>query len=133
MKDLRKPAKQAWQGSEDSLQIKCAEFAKKALYLAGEPQVFHHSPNGGNRTQREASKFKAMGVLPGVPDTFLPLHSGEFCGLYIELKKAGGSPSPDQKKFLKAVAAEGYLAVIVNDLDTFKEVFTAYLEQRKTK
>lgn len=131
MKDLRKPAKRAWQGSEDSLQIKCAEFAKKALYLAGEPQVWHHVPNGGTRTRREASKLKAMGVLPGVGDTFLPLKSGEFCGLYIELKKAGGSPSPDQKKFLKAVAAEGYLAVVVNDLDTFKEVFTAYLEQRK--
>lgn len=131
MKDLRKPAKQAWQGSEDSLQIKCAEFAKKALFLADEPQVFHHSPNGGNRSTREAAKFKLMGTLPGFSDIFLPLKSGEFCGLYIELKKAGGSPSPDQKKFLKAVTAEGYLAVIVNDLDTFKEVFTAYLEQRK--
>ena len=131
MKDLRLPAKKAWQGSEDSLQIKCAEFAKKALYLAGEPQVFHHAPNGGNRTRREASKFKMMGVLAGVPDTFLPLRSGEFCGLYIELKKAGGAPSPDQKKFLNSVAKEGYLAIVVNDLTTFKEVFTYYLQQRK--
>ena len=130
-KDLRKPAKQAWQKSEDALQIKCAEFAKKALYLASEPQVFHHSANGGRRSTREASKFKMMGVLPGVPDTFLPLKSGEFCGLYIELKKAGGSPSQEQKDFLNSVAAEGYLAIIVNDIETFKEVFTYYLEQRK--
>jgi hypothetical protein len=130
-KDLRLPAKQAWQKSEDALQIECAKFAKKALYLAGEPQVFHHSPNGGNRTQREASKFKMMGVLAGVPDTFLPLKSGEFCGLYIELKKAGGAPSKEQKQFMNSVANEGYLAIVVNDLATFKEVFTYYIEQRK--
>ena len=132
-KDLRLPAKQAWQKSEDALQIECAKFAKKALYLAGEPQVFHHSPNGGNRTQREASKFKMMGVLAGVPDTFLPLKSDEFCGLYIELKKAGGSPSKEQKQFLTSVAKEGYLAIIVNDIETFKKVFTYYIEQRKQK
>lgn len=130
-RDLRKPAKQAWQGSEDSFQIECAKFAKKALYFAGEPQVFHHSPNGGRRSKSEALRFKMMGVLSGVPDTFLPLRSGEFCGLYIELKKAGGSPSPEQKDFLTGVANEGYLAIIINDLETFKEVFSYYLEQRK--
>jgi len=129
-KDLRRPSKLAWQKSEDSLQIECAAFAKKALFLAGLPQVWHHAPNGGRRTRREASKLKLMGVLPGVPDTFLPLKSGEFCGLYIELKKAGGSPSPDQKDFLKSVAKEGYLAIIVNDLETFKDVFSYYIEQR---
>ena len=129
--DLRLPAKQAWQKSEDTLQIECAKFAKKALFLAGEPQVFHHSANGGNRTRREASKFKLMGVLPGVPDTFLPLKSQEYCGLYIELKKAGGAPSTDQKKFLNAVAEEGFLAIVLNDLATFKKVFSYYLKQRK--
>jgi hypothetical protein len=131
MIDLRLPSKLAWQGKEDSLQIECAKFAKKALYEAGEPQVWHHCPSGGRRTQREASRFKTMGVIPGIPDTFLPLKSEEYCGLYIELKKAGGSPSPEQKAFLIAVAKEGYLAVVVNDLETFKKVFTHYLEQRK--
>ena len=132
-KDLRKPAKLAWQSSEDALQIKCAEFAKKALYLANEPQVFYHCPNGGRRSKREAPKLKAMGVLAGVPDCFLPLRSEEYCGLYIELKKAGGVPSSEQKNFLKHVTKEGYLAVVVNDLDTFKKVFSYYLEQRKQK
>ena len=129
-KDLRKPSKLAWQGSEDYLQQECAKFAKKALYLAGEPQVFHHTPNGGRRTAREAAKLKLAGVLPGVPDTFLPLKSGEYCGLYIELKKAGGSPSQDQKDFLNSVAKEGYLAIVVNDIETFKEVFTYYINER---
>lgn len=132
-KDLRKPAKEAWQKSEDYLQQDCTEFAKKALYNAGLPQVFHHIPNGGNRTAREAAKLKLGGVLPGVPDTFLPLRSGEYCGLYIELKKSGGSPSQAQKDFLTAVSNEGYLAIIVNDIETFKEVFTYYIEQKEHK
>lgn len=131
MKDLRRPAKQAWQQSEDSLQQACAAFAKKTLFNAGLPQVWHHCPNGGRRTKREAGKLKLMGVLSGVPDTFLPLRAGEYCGLYIELKKAGGSPSPDQVTYMEAVTKEGYLAVVVNDLETFKEVFTAYLDQRQ--
>lgn len=130
-KDLRLPAKQAWQGSEDALQIKCAEFAKKALYLAGEPQLFYHCPNGGRRSRREAARFKAMGVLSGVSDCFLPLKSEEYCGLYIELKKAGETTSPEQKDFMNSVVKEGYLAIVVNDLETFKNVFTYYLEQRK--
>lgn len=130
-KDLRKPAKLAWQGSEDSLQIACAAFAKKLLYTTGEPQVFHSIPNGGRRAPREAARLKAAGVLSGVADTFLPLRAGPHCGLYIELKRTGGTPSPEQKVFLTAVSDEGYLALVINDLDTFKEVFTAYIEQRK--
>lgn len=130
-KDLRKPAKLAWQKSEDYLQQACVQFAKKALYNAKLPQVFHSVPNGGRRTMREAAKLKLTGVLPGVADTFLPLKSGEFCGLYIELKKAGGSIKPDQKLFLNSVADEGYLAIVINDIETFKEVFSYYINQRK--
>src|SRR5690348_2099081 len=32
----------------------------------------HHSPNGGSRDIREASKFKRLGVSPGFPDLFIP-------------------------------------------------------------
>jgi len=128
--DLRLPAKLAWQKTEDALQIECARFGKKALYNTNEPQVFVHCPNGGRRSQREASKLKMMGVCAGFPDVFLPLRSGEYAGLYVELKKAGGAPKPEQKAFLNTATEEGYLAVVVNDLDTFKAVFTAYLEDR---
>lgn len=129
--DLRKPSKQAWAKSEDSLQVECAKFAKKELYLAGEPQVFHHCPNGGRRTQREAARLKTMGVLPGVPDCFLPLKSEEYVGLYVELKKAGGCPSKEQKAYMNAATKEGYLCLVVNDLATFQKVFSHYLNQRK--
>jgi hypothetical protein len=128
--DLRLPAKKAWQGSEDSLQKECARWLKKELYNRKLPQVFYHPPNGGSRHIAEASKLKLMGVNPGVPDVVLPLRAGMFSGLYCELKKAGGAISKDQKIFLQALSEEGYLCLVVNDLDTFIENVTQYLNLR---
>lgn len=133
MIDLRKPAKQAWQADEQKLQLEVSKWLKKELYLRGEPQIYYHVPNERKGTAAQMSRLKAQGVLSGVSDVVLPLRSEEYCGIYCELKKAGGSPTPEQKEFLTEVAKEGYLAVIINDLDTFKEVFTHYLNQRKTK
>lgn len=128
MIDLR--TKPGWEGSEDSLQIQSAAFIKKELYNRGLPQVFHHCGNGGNRSQREAGKFKLMGVLPGVPDIFLPLRSGEYCGLYIELKNGKGKPSEAQIDYMTTVAGEGYLCLLVNDIEVLKSCVTEYLNQR---
>lgn len=130
-KDLRKPAKQAYDGLEQGFQRECAEWLKKELYLRGEPQLFYHCPNERKASVAQLSRLKAQGVLSGVSDVVLPLRSGEFCGVYCELKAKGGSPSQEQKDFLNGVANEGYLAIIVNDLETFKSVFSYYLEQRK--
>ena len=130
-KDLRLPAKKAWQEDEQKLQKEVSRWLKKELYLRGEPQVYYHIPNERKATIAQMSRLKAQGVLSGASDVVLPLKSGEFSGIYCELKKAGGSPSQEQKDFLNSVAAEGYLAIVVNDIETFKEVFTYYLEQRK--
>lgn len=130
MIDLRKPSKDAWQKSEDSLQIKCAEFTKKELLRRNLPQLFHHCPNGGNRSQREAAKLKLMGVLPGVPDIFIPFRAGEYSGLYVELKDHKGRPSAHQVGFMEDAAKEGFLCVVINCLDVYKETVTEYLNQR---
>jgi len=130
-KDLRLPAKKAWQADEQKLQLECSKWLKKFLYESGEPQLYYHVPNERKATMAQMARLKAQGVLSGVSDVVLPLRSGEFSGIYCELKKAGGSPSKEQKQFLNSVAKEGYLAIVVNDLATFKEVFTYYIEQRK--
>jgi hypothetical protein len=130
-KDLRLPAKQAWQADEQKLQLECSKWLKKFLYTSGEPQLYYHVPNERKGTMAQMSRLKAQGVLSGVSDVVLPLRSGEFAGVYCELKKAGGTPSKEQKQFLNSVANEGYLAIVVNDLATFKEVFTYYIQQRK--
>lgn len=129
--DLRKPAKLAWQESEDSLQIKCAEFTKKALLARNLPQLFHHIPNGGNRSKREGAKLKLMGTLSGVPDIFIPFRTPDNSGLYVELKNHKGKPSPAQIDFMEGATQEGFLCVVVNDLETYKEVVTEYLNERQ--
>lgn len=129
MIDLR--TKPGHEGSEDSLQIKCAEFTKKELLKRGLPQLFHHIPNGGLRSKREAGKLKLMGVLSGVPDIFIPFRAGDYSGLYVELKDGKGKPSGQQIQFMEDVTEEGYLAVIINDIDTFKQTVTDYLNLRK--
>lgn len=130
-KDLRKPSKQADQREEHFLQKDCAEWLKKELYLRKEPQLFYHVANERKATPAQHNRLKLQGVLSGVSDVVLPLKSEEFSGIYCELKTKTGCPSKEQKDFLNAVAAESYLAVVINDIETFKEVFTYYLEQRK--
>jgi len=98
-KDLRLPAKKAWQEDEQKLQLECSKWLKKELYLRGEPQLYYHVPNERKATAAQMSRLKAQGVLSGVSDVVLPLRSGEFCGLYCELKKAGGSPSQEVVNF----------------------------------
>lgn len=129
--DLRKPAKQAHQGSEDSLQQLCAGWMKKALLAAELPQdLFWHVPSEGIRKPQYRAKLKMMGFRSGIPDICLALPSQEYKGAYCELKKAGGSPSPEQKSMLSALTSQGYFAVVINDFETFKEVFSYYIENR---
>lgn len=132
-KDLRKPSKLADQREERFLQQDCAAWLKKELYLRGLPQIFYHVANERKATPAQHNRLKLQGVLSGVSDVVLPLRSGKFSGIYCELKTKTGSPSKEQKQFLNSVAKEGYLAIVVNDLATFKEVFTYYIEQRKQK
>lgn len=45
-----------------------------------------HVPNGGLRSQSEAMRFKAMGVLAGWPDYQIMIPANGFHGLFIEFK-----------------------------------------------
>jgi hypothetical protein len=132
MNDLRKPAKLAHQGSEDSLQMQCAEWLKKKLLAEGLPQeLFFHVPSEGMRKPQYRAKLKMMGFKPGIPDICLMLPSSTVSGVFCELKKAGGSPSPEQKKMISALTSQGYLCFVINDFTTFQEVFSYYIENRK--
>lgn len=131
MKDLRKPTKLAWQDSEESLQKACAEFLKKLLKRFDiEQELFFHVPNEGLHKPQYRAKMKLLGVRSGVSDIHLMLRTTEFSGLICELKKAGGSPSPEQKAYLEAVSKQGFLAVVINDFDTFVDVFSFYIKNR---
>ena len=74
-------------------------------------------PNGGKRDKITASKLKAEGVKPGVPDIFLPVSSGDCCGLFIEMKDPArrnhrnGGLSDLQLIYFERLARAGYKCV----------------------
>ena len=85
------------------------------LKLRGVPQAFwFHIPNGGKRSIREAKAFKAMGVIPGVPDLLLIKH-GDVYGL--ELKAAKGRLSPAQRATHEAMHEAGAHIWVAHGLD----------------
>lgn len=84
---------------EEFCQIFAVSFLKK-LQIMGYDFMFFHTPNSGHRSKSEASKFKLMGVLPGVPDLQFITPKGVF---FIELKKDTGRLSTSQKEFADIV------------------------------
>ena len=74
--------------------------------------MLHSSLNGVKLSKMQAGKAKASGMLSGVPDLFLPVPRGSFCGLYIEMKSATGRIMPSQSRYLSAVSDFGYSAVV---------------------
>lgn len=77
-------------------------------------------PNGSNKSFTARGKFKAEGLKPGVPDIFLPVAKGVYHGLFIEMKPkpnkvlkiAKRQPEEPQKRYIKALNGQGYLALV---------------------
>ena len=88
-------------------------------------------PNGGHRHKATAALLKATGVAPGVPDLFIPEPRGGRHGLFVEMKRTkGGSLSPEQKAWLDALSARGYLAIKCAGFEAAKAAIAAYLEHQ---
>jgi hypothetical protein len=69
-------------------------------------------PNGGNRSPITGAILKAEGVRAGVADLFLMEASGEFHGLWIEVKLPKGRQSDKQKEFEKIATERGYKYIL---------------------
>lgn len=77
-----------------------------------------HIPNGGARSIQTAARLKAEGVKAGVPDLFLPVASGGYHGLFVEMKRTGGGRvSTRQQEWLDLLNANGYRAIVCHGAD----------------
>lgn len=106
----KKPRKQ----SERLLQIACVRHAHILF-----PQIrglLFHPANGGKRNIIEATKFKAMGVVAGVPDLLL-LWQGKLYA--FELKSTSGHISQNQEIIQKKWQEHGVETIIVKDVASF--------------
>lgn len=67
-------------------------------------------PNGGHRHPKTAADLKAEGVLPGVPDLFVPAWH-----LWIEMKRRKrGYLSDEQKDWIAYLYGAGYNCIVAH-------------------
>ena len=79
------------------------------------PGVFaFHVPNGGYRKPVEAAIMKGLGVVAGVPDVIV-IHAGRCYAL--ELKRAGGRTTDNQRACLAALREAGAITGVVDSID----------------
>lgn len=91
--------------------------------------LLYHVPNGGKRTKATAARLKAEGVKSGVPDICLPCANSRHHGLYIELKRVWrGCISPEQHRWIDALNAAGYRAVVCKGWAEAAAEIMSYLE-----
>ena len=83
--------------------------------------------NGGIRSKASASRLKAEGVVPGIPDLFVPAK-----GLWIEMKRVkGGALSPEQKAMMQYLEEVGYRAIVCKGAEDAKKQIQAFFDQHK--
>lgn len=110
--------------SEDDLQRQCISWFKWQ-YPAYAKRIFHPA-NGGSRNVIEATKLKAMGVLPGVSDVIITIPRKGYGGLFCELKVGKNGLSEHQQGFIKE-HEQDYSCHVVRGLDEFITVVNNYL------
>lgn len=107
--------------TEDQEQIKLATWMTKQGIR------FYAIPNGGKRNLLEAVKLKRMGMSAGVPDLCIPIPSGSYHGLYLELKREkGGKVSHEQAEWLAFLTEKGYYAQVAKGFEEAKEIILHY-------
>ena len=96
-----------------------------------ELDMLFHIPNGGSRNLIEAAHLKAQGVKPGVPDICLPVPSGRYTALYIELKRRQRERVSDaQRGWIAALNRVGCRAVVCKGWDEARDAIEQYLGGR---
>lgn len=111
-----------------------ALFQQISLSLATYPELAlaFAIPNGGQRNKITAAKMKAEGTKAGIPDIFLPVARQGCHGLWVEMKATypngkRGTTSPEQRRWIKALADQGYRVVVCYDWQEAYQVMVEYL------
>ena len=96
-------------------------------------ELIIHIPNGGLRSKSEAARLKAMGVVAGVSDLFLPVMVHGHGGLWVEMKgldergKKDGRVSKEQQAWIDEMRRRGYRAVVAFGADESIRAIAEYV------
>lgn len=113
--------------SEAQLQSRCVVWFKNNFRDLR--NLYYCNKNDGNKHKIAGSLDMAMGITPGIPDTFLAVPRPEhgYWGLYIEFKTLTGKESPAQKIVAAQLREQGYRVEVVRTEEQFKELIEGYL------
>lgn len=116
--------------SEQAEQMAIFKWASAMSLFYPKLKLLHATLAGNVKVSfRELNKVAKMGAKKGVPDIFLPVVSGPWSGLWIELKKRDGSGrvTDEQRQWLQALSDEGYYACVCMGSDAAIGAIEEYL------
>ena len=87
-------------------------------------------PLQGVRSKANGARMKAEGMRKGTPDMLLAVSRSGYHGLWIELKTATGSATPEQKARLASLSHQGYLCCICKGSQAAISVIDSYVRER---
>jgi hypothetical protein len=114
--------------SEQQHQIYVIQWSQQPTIREKYPELamlFHIANERSDKVQ--ASILKKMGVKKGVPDLCLPVPSGKYHGLFIEMKTDTGRASAEQLWWISHLEANGYAAAVCYGWNRAVEVLEWYL------
>lgn len=83
-------------------------------------------PNGGHRSPSTALKLKVEGVVPGIPDLFVPEWQ-----LWIEMKKEkGGVVSKEQQSVINYLERVNYCVIVGKGADDARRKVSEFTNKR---
>ena len=116
----------------DEYQEQCALIRRAQLNPITAKYLYAYD-TGPKKDLKRAAQDKRKGVRAGIPDLCLPVPSGIYHGLYIELKKPktvrskAGVITTSQQEWLNKLNEQGYKAVVAYGWQEAWEIIMDYL------
>jgi hypothetical protein len=115
--------------SEYDIQRTIFEWASVQLKVYPDLEFMYATASGVRMAVGLLMKCKRAGIVKkGLPDMVLPAPRNKFHGLYIELKKDGGKPTPDQIRYIDYLKKNNYYATVCVGLDESIKLIKDYLD-----
>ena len=90
--------------------------------------ILFFAVNNNSASARAGAIAKRMGTLRGVADILCLYSNGRNIGFAIELKISPNTPTEEQRRFLDALAAQGWAIATIYTLEEGKAFVDSYME-----
>jgi hypothetical protein len=126
--------------SEHEEQCVLMEWAKLQEGRYPQLRLLFAIPNGGKLPYTrqgkhvfspERLKLVEEGMKKGVPDLFLPVSSGVFFGLFIEMKFGKNKRTTEQVWWEQELSLQGYRVAVAYSFEEARDVIINYLDGQK--